>query len=81
MPSSSAWLRPTRAKRFFYDARRLNVALSRSKELLVIIGELDVLGARRLAPDGAPNPVWDLHTLLCGREFASSITREVFDAA
>ena len=31
-----------RRKRFFYDARRLNVALSRGKELLVIIGELDV---------------------------------------
>jgi superfamily I DNA and/or RNA helicase len=68
-------------KRFFFDARRLNVALSRSKELLVIIGELDVLGARSRGPDGAHNSVWDLHSLVCGTEFASSITREVYDAA
>lgn len=68
-------------RRFFYDARRLNVALSRSKELLVIIGAIDVLGARRQSPDGAPNPVWDLHLLLRESGFGSSITREVFDAA
>ena len=34
-------------KRFFYDRRRLNVSLSRARELLIVIGSLDVLGARR----------------------------------
>jgi RecA/RadA recombinase len=68
-------------RKFFYDARRLNVALSRSRELLVIIGGIDVLGADPLSPFEEPNPLWDLRRLLLASVSASSITHEVFHAA
>ena len=52
-----------RLRRFFYDRRRLNVALSRAKEHLVIIGSLDQLGGQSMA-FGAPNPLYELRLLI-----------------
>jgi superfamily I DNA and/or RNA helicase len=49
-------------RRFFYDRRRLNVALSRSKEMLVIIGSIDKLGAKPQT-FGVENPLFKLHFL------------------
>ena len=71
-----------RKARFFYDPRRLNVALSRAKELLVLVGAIDVLGAKPQAPGGGnkSNPLWELHNIL--RQFAAtgSASREIFNA-
>jgi hypothetical protein len=65
-------------RRFFYDRRRLNVALSRAKELLVIIGSLDKLGARRSA-FGVDNPLFELRFLIeSGIGVCSS--KEIFNA-
>ena len=65
-------------KRFFYDKRRLNVALSRAKELLVIIGSLDKLGA---SPEvfGSRNPLFELGDFIqAGINISSS--KEIFNA-
>jgi len=65
-------------RRFIYDLRRLNVALSRAKALLVVVGAVDSLGTQR-RPPGAPdktNPLWQLKQLL-----AESAGNEVFRVA
>ena len=46
-------------RRFFYDRRRLNVALSRAKEHLIVVGGLDRLGGQSMAFD-LPNPLYEL---------------------
>lgn len=65
-------------KRFFYDRRRLNVALSRARELLILIGSLDTLGA---APRcfGEDNPLFELRTLLDAGQGVST-SKETFHA-
>jgi superfamily I DNA and/or RNA helicase len=67
--------------RFFYDRKRLNVALSRARELLVLVGGLDVLGHRTTVPGGrtgSRNPLNELKFLLDGGVGASRATREVY---
>lgn len=65
-------------RRFFYDRRRLNVALSRARELLVIVGNLDKLGASRVV-FGVENPLFELRFLIeSGIGVCSS--KEVFNA-
>jgi len=68
---------------FFYDRRRLNVALSRAKELLVIVGGLDVLGRGRTVLLGGrkiPNPLNELKYLFDACAAANVATKEVHRA-
>jgi len=69
---------PTR-RRFFYDRRRLNVALSRARELLVIVGSIDILGAKVNA-FGLPNPMSRLHGLINDGVRINCASKESFDA-
>lgn len=64
---------------FFFDRRRLNVALSRAKELLVILGGLDVLG-RKTKVFGHENPVARLKELIEQSALTGSASTEVFHA-
>lgn len=64
---------------FFFDRRRLNVALSRAKELLVIVGGLDVLG-RKPKVFGHENPVARLRELIEQSALSGSASTEVFHA-
>lgn len=64
-------------KRFFYDRRRLNVALSRARELLVIIGSLDKIGSNRIA-FGIENPLHELRLLI--ESGIGDCTKELFNA-
>lgn len=66
-------------RRFFYDRRRLNVALSRARELLVIVGSIDVLGAK-LNAFGQPNPIFKLHGLINDGVRTNCVSKESFDA-
>jgi len=69
--------------RFFYDRKRLNVALSRARELLVIVGSLDVLGRRpkvQAAGKAVPNPLHELKFLFEACAGAGVATREVHRA-
>jgi hypothetical protein len=68
--------------RFFYDVRRLNVALSRARELLVIVGALDVLGrSPRLKNEPTrANPVHALFTLLTRSIEQGRARQEIFRA-
>jgi hypothetical protein len=50
-------------RRFFYDRRRLNVSISRARELLVIVGSLDKLGSSRRV-FGIDNPLFELRSML-----------------
>ena len=68
---------PTR-RRFFYETSRLNVALSRGRELLVIIGSIDKLGKRPQA-FGKANPIFELRSLL-DLAHGVSTSKEVFHA-
>ncbi len=64
---------------FFFDRRRLNVALSRAKELLVLIGGLDVLG-RRPKVFGKQNPVARLRGLIEESLLVDGASKETFYA-
>ncbi len=64
---------------FFQDFRRINVALSRAKELLIIVGNIDVLGRRRRVGP-MKNAVYDLNVLLQQAIRDGKATREVFNA-
>jgi superfamily I DNA and/or RNA helicase len=64
---------------FFFDRRRLNVALSRARELLVIIGGLDVLGSKPKV-FGNENPVARLRELIEQSALDGSASTEVFYA-
>jgi hypothetical protein len=66
-------------KYFFFDRRRLNVALSRAKELLIIVGGLDVLG-RKQKVFGHENPVARLRELIAQSAIAGRASTEVFHA-
>jgi molybdopterin-guanine dinucleotide biosynthesis protein len=69
--------------RFFYDRKRLNVALSRARELLVIVGGLDVLGRRATVVAGGrhvPNPLNELKFLFDACAAANNATREIHHA-
>jgi hypothetical protein len=66
-------------RRFFYDRRRLNVALSRARELLIIVGSIDKLGGKVNA-FGAPNPLFKLHSLVNNGIAANCASKEIFDA-
>lgn len=68
---------PTR-RRFFYDRRRLNVALSRARELLIIVGSIDTLGAKP-SVFGAPNPLFKLHSLINEAIQGNCASKEFFD--
>ena len=68
-----------RRKYFFYDRRRLNVALSRARELLVVIGSIHTLG-RSQKVFGRENPVRKLHELLVQCALAGHASSEVFHA-
>ena len=65
-------------RRFFYDRRRLNVALSRARELLIIVGSIDTLGAKP-SVFGAPNPLFKLHSLINEAIQGNCASKEVFD--
>lgn len=64
---------------FFFDRRRLNVALSRAKELLVLIGGLDILG-RRPKVFGKENPVARLRSLIEESLLVDGASKETFYA-
>jgi len=64
---------------FFQDFRRINVALSRAKELLIIVGNIDVLGKRRRVGP-VKNAVYDLNLLVQQAIEEGKATREVFSA-
>jgi superfamily I DNA and/or RNA helicase len=64
---------------FFFDRRRLNVALSRAKELLVLIGGLDILG-RRSKVFGKENPVARLRSLIEESLLVDGASKETFYA-
>ncbi len=67
--------------RFFYDRKRLNVALSRARELLVLVGGLDVLGRRatvRAAGVPVRNPLNELQFLFEACLAANHASREVY---
>jgi hypothetical protein len=67
--------------RFFYDRKRLNVALSRARELLVIVGGLDVLGRKtEVLVNGIPvrNPLNELKFLFEQCAWANAATSEVY---
>jgi hypothetical protein len=66
-------------RRFFYDRRRLNVALSRARELLIIVGSIDKLGGKVNA-FGAPNPLFKLHSLVNDGIAGNCASKEIFDA-
>jgi hypothetical protein len=70
-------------RRFFYDVRRINVAISRSRSLLCLVGELESLGRRPTVPGDSrtANPLFTLHGLLRSGMINGSVTAEVFDAA
>lgn len=65
-------------RRFFYDRRRLNVALSRARELLIIVGSIDTLGAKP-SVFGAPNPLFKLHSLINEAIQGNRASKEVVD--
>lgn len=69
-------------RRFFYDVRRINVALSRARTLLIIVGGIDILGRRPTAPndDRIPNPLHRLGQLLKSDIAAGAAVAEVFNA-
>jgi AAA domain len=48
---------------FFYDIRRLNVALSRARDLLIVVGSVDKLGKSRLSPFKDTNPMHSLNQI------------------
>jgi superfamily I DNA and/or RNA helicase len=69
--------------RFFYDRKRLNVALSRARELLVIVGGLDVLGRKaKVLVEGRSidNPLNELKFLFDACLAANHATRETHHA-
>ncbi|MGI4829196.1 MAG: AAA domain-containing protein [Janthinobacterium lividum] len=66
-------------RRFFYDRRRLNVALSRAKEHLIVIGSLDQLGGQSVA-FGERNPVYELRLAIERAVAEQSASKENFDA-
>jgi hypothetical protein len=68
---------------FFYERKRLNVALSRARELLVIVGGLDVLGRKarvRLDGQSVPNPLNQLKYLFDNCAAANCATKEIHHA-
>lgn len=64
--------------RFFYDRTRLNVALSRARELLIIVGSIDALGAKP-SVFRAPNPLFQLHSLINEAVQGDCASKEFFD--
>ncbi len=66
-------------RRFFYDRRRLNVALSRAKEYLIVIGSLDQLGGQSMA-FGERNPIYELRLAIERAVVEHSASKENFDA-
>jgi superfamily I DNA and/or RNA helicase len=64
---------------FFQDFRRINVALSRARELLVIVGCADTLGQRKTV-GSVPNAVFDLNRLLQQSIAKGTASSEVFHA-
>jgi ABC-type branched-subunit amino acid transport system ATPase component len=68
-----------KVRRFFYDRRRLNVAISRAREHLILIGSLDRLGSEKTA-FGSANPIFELHSLLRERTVSAQTKRSEFDA-
>jgi RecA/RadA recombinase len=69
-------------RRFFYDVRRVNVAISRPRSLLIMVGEVDVLGRRPTVPNDSriANPLHCLWGLLRSGISDGSVTTEVFHA-
>jgi RecA/RadA recombinase len=66
-------------RRFFYDRRRLNVALSRAKEYLIVIGSLDQLGSQSMA-FGERNPIYELRLAIERAVTEHSASKENFNA-
>jgi ABC-type branched-subunit amino acid transport system ATPase component len=64
---------------FFQEVRRLNVAISRTRELLVLIGNLEELG-RHPRVGAVPNAVFDLNRLLQAAIVNGSASSGVFHA-
>ncbi|MFL6446144.1 MAG: AAA domain-containing protein [Bryobacteraceae bacterium] len=65
-------------KAFFYDVRRLNVALSRARELLIVVGMIDTLGCEPRSPLGGPNPVHLLNRVVDQLIKDGSARKEIF---
>lgn len=63
---------------FFYDIRRVNVALSRARELLIVVGSVDKLGKARRSPLGGINPMHTLSQIFDELGRQGDIQREVY---
>jgi superfamily I DNA and/or RNA helicase len=63
---------------FFYDFRRVNVALSRARELLIVVGSLDQLGQARLSPFGDLNPLYLLFHIFDFASRSGDLKREAY---
>jgi hypothetical protein len=59
----------------------LNVALSRAREFLVIIGSLDVLGSKPRLDNGDENPICNLYRLIREGMENGTASHEVFRRA
>jgi hypothetical protein len=69
----------SRMRRFFYDRRRLNVALSRARHHLVLIANMDSLGSSREAFK-ADNPLFELREWIDRGLKNGTASRSHFDA-